>query len=151
LPSKRSAPFTRGGRGRSRPALAIERGQRRGSARRNREIRGPVKTGRPPELVSLCVVDLDGDNTSGIGVGKRLHQDIFDDAEYGGRGANAESEGDSGNYCKRGETFGDCVRPKRMSRTECVPLVPPLRASDTSKNSTFSGSAYVRAPSRTRK
>ena len=53
---------------------------------------GGAEGGAPILLVLFCVVDQDGHVALRVRVGERLHQNIFDYAEDGGGGADAESQ-----------------------------------------------------------
>ena len=46
----------------------------------------------PARLILFGVMDLDRNEVLRIGVGKRLHQDVLDDTEDGGRGADAQGK-----------------------------------------------------------
>src|SRR5260370_2007878 len=63
---------------------------------------GTGESGATSGLISLGVVDLDGNEAGSVGIRKRLHQDIFDHAKDGGGRADAEGEGDGGGYGKGG-------------------------------------------------
>lgn len=61
---------------------------------------GAYESATAAGLVALRVVDLHRHQPLRVGIGKRLHQHVVDDAEEGGGGRNAEGERDHGH---RGE------------------------------------------------
>ena len=75
-------------------------------------------------LVLLGVVDLEGDEAVRISVRKRLHQDIFDNAEYSSGGADAEREGDCSDYGK-GWDFAEVAEREADILAERAHRVPP--------------------------
>src|SRR6267154_5899149 len=78
-------------------------------------------------FVALGVMDLDRNKAGGICVWERLHQDIFDDTENGGGGANAEREGDGGNDCETA-TLAQVAQGEAYVLAECAHETLPRRS-----------------------
>src|SRR5258708_4268213 len=85
---------------------------------------GAREAGAASGLVPLGVVDLDGDQAVGISVGKGLHQDVFDNAKNGSGCADAEGEGDGGDYGKGG-AFAEVAEREADILAERAHRVPP--------------------------
>src|SRR6266404_965966 len=88
------------------------------------EVFGAGEASAAAGLVLLGIVDLDGDQAAGIRVGKGLHQDVFDDAEDGGGGADAEGEGYRSDYGK-GWAFAQVAEGEANVLAERTHQVPP--------------------------
>ncbi len=75
-------------------------------------------------FILFGVMNLHGDEAAGVGVGERLHQDVFNDAEDRGGSANAEGQRD-GSDDGEGRTLAQVADGEADVLAERAHEVPP--------------------------